>query len=103
MSVWQEGCFWRDSGLDGLDRQGRAWRIAFQSGHISGQRAAILADLAIAPLPISSASDDIVEVPKKYGLPSLPKYGVGLLSGKSDNPAVDAAANHLRAAYTQVA
>ena len=102
VSVWEESCVWRKAGLDALDAQGRTWRIAFQSGHISGQRAAILADLAVAPLPVSAAQGDIIEVPKKYGLPELPKYAIGLLSGKSDNPAVEAAANHLRAAYAQV-
>ncbi len=101
VSVWEEGCVWRTAGLDALDAQGRAWRIAFQSGHLSGQRAAILADLAIAPLPMSAATGDIVEVPKKHGLPKLPKYAIGLLSGNNDNPAVDAAVNHLRATFTQ--
>ncbi len=54
-------------------------------------------------VPISAISDDIVEVPKKYGLPALPTYSIGLLAGRSDNPAVDAAADHLRATYAQAA
>ena len=102
VSVWEEGCVWRKEGLSALDAQERHRRIAFQSSHISGQRAAIMADLAIAPLPISAAQGDIVEVPKKFGLPKLPNYAVGLLAGKSDNPAVEAAANHQRATYAQV-
>ncbi len=102
VSVWEEECAWRRAGLEALDAQGRSWRIAFQSGHISGQRAAILADLAIAPLPMSAIQGDIVEVPKKYGLPELPEYAIGLLSGRNDNPAVTAAVDHLRATFAQV-
>ena len=103
VSVWEEGCVWRKAGLDGLDRQGRAWRVAFQSAHISGQRAAILADLAVAPIPASSTGGDIIEAPARYNLPKLPKYALGLLVTPDANPAVKAAADHLRASYASKA
>jgi DNA-binding transcriptional LysR family regulator len=99
VSVWEEGCVWRKAGLDGLSAAGRDWRVAFQSAHISGQRAAILADLAVAPLPVSSLGGEIVEAPARHGLPKLPEYALGLLTAKDINPAVEAAADHLRAAF----
>ena len=99
MSVWEEGCVWRQAGLTGLDAQGRDWRIAFQSAHISGQRAAILADLAVAPIPISSVGGDIIEAPAKYGLPTLPKYALGVLIKEEPSPAVIAAADYIRSAF----
>lgn len=99
VSVWEEGCVWRKAGLDGLNAAGREWRIAFQSAHISGQRAAILADLAVAPVPRSTLGGCIVEAPEKAGLPKLPSYALGLLISKDANPAVLAAADHLRAAF----
>lgn len=99
VSVWEEGCVWRQAGLKGLDDQGRDWRIAFQSAHISGQRAAILADLAVAPIPASSIGGDIIEAPEKYGLPALPKYALGLLVKPEPHPAVVAAADYIRAAF----
>ena len=99
LSVWEEGCVWRKAGIDGLDAAGRDWRVAFQSAHISGQRAAILADLAIAPIPLSSLGGDIVEAPAKYGLPPLRKYALGLLVGTDPSAAVNAAADHLRASF----
>lgn len=102
VSVWEEGCVWRQAGLDGLEKMGRAWRIAFQSAHISGQRAAILADLAVAPLPASTIGGDIVEAPARYGLPPLPDYALGLMMPDDPNPAVLAAADHLRAAFASV-
>lgn len=99
ISVWEEGCVWRKAGVDGLNACNRAWRVAFQSAHISGQRAAIKADLAVAPIPISSLGDDIVEVPAKFGLPKLPDYALGMLVAPDPTPAVLAAANHLRASF----
>lgn len=101
LSVWEEGCVWRKAGIEGLDAVDRAWRVAFQSAHISGQRAAILADLAVAPIPESSVRGDIVEAPEKYGLPMLPSYALGLMIGPDPSPAVKAAADHLRASFAR--
>ena len=101
VSVWEEGCVWRQAGLKGLDEQGRDWRIAFQSAHISGQKAAILADLAVAPIPTSSLGGDIVEAPAKFGLPVLPKYALGLLIKPDPSPAVTAAADYIRSAFAE--
>jgi len=47
ISVWEEGCSWRANAIDSLKKVKRDYRIAFMSAHISGQRAAVLADLAI--------------------------------------------------------
>ena len=99
VSVWEEGCVWRKAGLDGLEAAGRDWRVAFQSAHISGQRAAILADLAVAPIPRSALGGEAIEAPARYGLPKLPEYALGLAIAKDPNPAVEAAADHLRAAF----
>ena len=101
VSVWEEGCAWRIAGLDGLEAQKRPWRIAFQSAHISGQKAAILADLAVAPLPVATLGGDIVEAPAKYGLPKLPEYTLGLVVRSDPSPAIEAAADHLRASFPQ--
>jgi DNA-binding transcriptional LysR family regulator len=99
VSVWEQGCSWRQAGLDGLEAQGRSYREAFKSAHISGQKAAILADLAIAPLPRSSVGGKIVVVDKKYGLPKLPQYALGMIIGQNPTAPVIAAADHLRACF----
>ncbi|MGR3511351.1 MAG: LysR substrate-binding domain-containing protein [Paracoccaceae bacterium] len=99
VSVWEEGCAWRKAALGELDEKGIPWRVAFQSAHISGQRAAVLADLAVAPIPESSIGGCIVEAPARFGLPKLPKYALGLLLANEANPAVIAAADHLRASF----
>jgi len=99
VSVWEEGCIWRKAGLEGLERQGRPYRIAFHSAYISGQRAAILADLAIAPLPVTSLAGDIIEAGPEYSLPQLPDYTLGMLVAADPSAPAKAAADHLRASF----
>ena len=99
VSVWDEGCVWRKAGLDGLISLGRNYREAFQSAHISGQKAAILADLAVAPLPRSSIGGDIVVVDEKHGLPTLPQYALGMVVSHNPSAPVKAASDHLRACF----
>ncbi|MBT8409575.1 MAG: LysR family transcriptional regulator, partial [Alphaproteobacteria bacterium] len=69
---------------------------------ISGQRAAILADLAVAPIPVSSLTKDIVPAPARYGLPELPDYALALLLPEAQTGPIAAAADHLRASFAQV-
>ncbi len=99
VSVWEEGCIWREEGLSSLERQGRDYRITYKSAHISGQKAAILADLAIAPLPASTCEGAIVALGPEYGLPVLPEYTLGMLITKDPTAPVEAVANHLRATF----
>lgn len=100
VSVWEEGCVWRKAGLSRLEKQGKPYRIAFQSAHISGQRAAILADLAVAPLPISALGGNIIEAGPRYDLPELPDYALGMIMVNDASAPVKAAADHLRACFT---
>ena len=100
VSVWEEGCVWRKAGLTRLEQQGKAYRIAFKSAHISGQRAAILADLAVAPLPVSALNGSVVEADPKCGLPELPEYALGMIMAEDASPPVKAAGDHLRACFS---
>lgn len=99
VSVWEEGCVWRKSALEGLAAQGRNYRISFQSAYISAQKAAILADLAVAPMPFSAISDPIIAAPKEYDLPPLGNYALGLIVAENATAPVRAAADHLRACF----
>jgi len=96
VSVWDENCSWRKTGLDSLDKIGRDYRIAFKSAHISGQRAAVKADLAIAPIPLSSCVDGIVPLGADQGLPALSDYEVAVVARQSPPEAVLAALAYLR-------
>lgn len=99
ISVWEEGCSWRSSGLSSLQKMDIDHRVAFMSSHISGQRAAILADLAVAPIPISCCVNDIVALSEADGLPLLDSYGVGLIMQKESSEPALAAAEHIKNSY----
>ncbi|MEE9333428.1 MAG: LysR family transcriptional regulator [Granulosicoccaceae bacterium] len=103
ISVWEEGCSWRNAGLDSLKEISKAYRVAFMSAHISGQRAAILADLAIAPVPASACVNGLVELTEKQGLPGLRDYGLGMIVHSEPTSSVTAAAQHMRESFSILA
>ena len=99
VSVWEEECIWRTAGINSLKEQGIEHRVAFQSANISGQKAAILADLAVAPIPASAVGGDIVKVAKLSNLAPLPDYAMGLITADNLSSPAQAAADHLRACF----
>lgn len=101
VSSWDESCCWRNAAAKALDARGIAWRTAFQSPHISAQRAALLAGLAVAPLPSTALDARIVEVPQRLGLPDLPGSVVLLAVADDAAPHIRAAADHLRASFAE--
>lgn len=96
ISLWEEGCSWRAGALKALEADGRDYRVAYQSAHISGQRAAILADLVVAPIPRSHLVGQIVEARASSQLPPLPDCALGLLVREEPSAPVLAAADHVR-------
>ena len=88
ISIWEDGCIWRAEALTALEKQRRPYRIAYLSGHTMAQRAAVLADLAIAPLPSSNLTSDMKVLGEKDGLPELGFFDIRLLtaSGRASGP-----------------
>jgi DNA-binding transcriptional LysR family regulator len=99
VSLWEEGCAWRANALESLGRDGRNYRVAYMSAHTAGQRAAILSDLAVAPLPKSFLGSDMVELTVKDGLPEMGTYSLVMLVAPDATPPVKAAADHIRATF----
>lgn len=99
VSLWEEGCVWRADALDALGRAGRNYRVAYMSAHTAGQRAAILADLAVAPLPKSFIGEEIVALGPEEGLPLLSNYNLAMMVAPDASAPVQAAADHIRAAF----
>jgi DNA-binding transcriptional LysR family regulator len=97
VSLWEEGCVWRATALEALGKAGRSYRVAYMSAHTAGQRSAILADLAVAPLPKSFIGEEIVALGPADGLPELGNYHLAMLVAPDANPPARAAADHLRA------
>lgn len=97
-----EGCPWRAQALHALSQAGIAYRIAYVSEHHAGQRAALLADLAVAPLPRSLVRRPLREVPSEAGLPPLGSYQVCLARRSGTNVMVDRLAEHVIAALEKL-
>lgn len=102
VSLWEEGCAWRAGAVEALGRQGRDYRVAFMSAHASGQRAAIRADLAVAPLPKTFIDDDLVALGEDDGLPEMNCYSLAMWVAPDPSPPVRAAADHFRAAFDEL-
>jgi len=99
VSIWEEGCAWRAGALDALGRDGRNYRVAYMSAHTAGQRAAIMADLAVAPLPKSFLGNEMVELSSKDGLPEIGTYNLAMIVPPDASAPVDAVADHIRATF----
>ncbi|MEM6696478.1 MAG: LysR family transcriptional regulator [Pseudomonadota bacterium] len=101
VTVWDKTCAWRKAGLEGLEAQGRPYRIVLESGHVSGQKAAVRADLAVAPIPRSALDGCVVEVPAEAGLPKLSFYELVLATREDLPEPAAAAADHIRACFAE--
>lgn len=99
VSIWEEGCAWRAGALEALGRDGRDFRVAYMSAHTAGQRAAILADLAIAPLPKSFLGEDMVELGAQDGLPEMNTYSLAMIVPPEASRPVQAVADHIRETF----
>ena len=99
VSMWEEGCVWRAGALEALGNEGRDYRVAYMSAHTAGQRAAIMADLAVAPLPKSFLGDDMVELGPGDGLPEIGSYNLTMVVAPNASAPVIAVAEHIRATF----
>ena len=61
------------------------------SAHTAGQRSAIMADLAVAPLPKSFLGCDMVELTTKDGLPEIGNYSLAMFVAPDASAPVKAA------------
>ncbi|CAM5415781.1 DNA-binding transcriptional LysR family regulator [Aquamicrobium terrae] len=99
VSLWEEGCVWRAGALEALGREGRNYRVAYMSAHTAGQRAAILADLAVAPLPRSFLGGELVELGPRDGMPEIGNYNLAMVVAPEASAPVNAVAEHIRATF----
>lgn len=93
-------CAWRRQAMDALDRAGRSYRIAYSSEQCAGQEAAMIADLAIAPYPLSLIRPPLKRLDEGATLPALGKYQIKLLRAKNRSEPVEVLARHVIAAFT---
>ncbi|WP_457104276.1 LysR substrate-binding domain-containing protein [Methylobacterium sp. P5_C11] len=80
-----------------LDRAGRAYRIAYASGSLSGLLAVVRSAQAVAVLTRSAVPPDLQVLTRDSGLPTLPRIGVTLnLDELHAAPLTRAFAAHVR-------
>lgn len=91
LALCHEGCSWRDMAIEALDDAGIDRNIAYLSRTYAGQLSAVLADLAIAPLPRSFAKGDLCDVTQEGGLPPLGNYEMRLVHGPNEQNPIHAA------------
>ncbi len=99
VSIWEEGCVWRAGALEALGREGRNYRVAYMSSHSTGQRAAIMTDLAVAPFGRTLLSEGIVALGPEHGLPPLGRYQLGMVVKPDAGPHIQVVADNLRGVF----
>jgi len=100
LALANQGCVWRRAALDALDNAGLAYRVAYSCENTAAQEAAMLADLAITPFPISLIRSPIRRL-ELDGLPELAKYQISLVRNSS-NPETDMLAEHIKNAFFDI-
>ncbi len=95
LAVASRGCCWRTMALEALDKQDIEYRIAYTCDQSSGMQAAVEADLAIAPLPLSHMRAPFVPVDAKLGLPEIGEYQLLFEHRKELGPAGNALARYI--------
>lgn len=99
LAVSGTSCAWRIRALDALDAIGIPYRVAYSSQHYVGQMAAVLADLAVAPLPASVIDGDLVPIDERV-LPAIGHYEIQMMrSPRATGAAVEALAGHIVASF----
>lgn len=99
VALWEKGWTWHKPTVEGLEESGLDYIIVLQCENIGARRAAIAADLAIGPLPLSQMGPDLVAVNNRPTLPALPDYGLGLKVRADASAAVETVAAHIRSHY----
>jgi len=99
IALAEHGCAWRAAALSGLDGAGIAYRIAYNTEHCAGQRAALLADLAIGVFPKSLVQPPLVILGADDGLPVLGNAHTAMIRREAAGRASEALAGHVVAAF----
>ena len=97
VALAQHGCAWRGMALAALDRAGLGYRIAYSCEHCAGQEAAMLADLAVAPFPLSLVRPPLRRIDPSL-LPPLGEYQLVLIKRPGAAEACESLAVHVMTA-----
>ena len=99
LALSSHGCPWRAAALAALDKNGRRYRIAYTSEAAAGQLAAVMADLAIAPLPVSLVDEQHRRLTERDGFGAIGSYQLRLQKNPDIGSAALAFADHVRESF----
>jgi DNA-binding transcriptional LysR family regulator len=100
VTLWDEGWAWHEPTVRLLEKAQINFIVVLQCENIGARKAAIRADLAVGPLPVSQLDDEVGPAPNLQHVHGLPEYGLGLKLADDYSEAVEAVANHLRGAFS---
>lgn len=99
LALSNPGCAWRRAALDSMEASGLPYRIAYTSEFFQPQRVAVLADLAIAPLPRMLICDGLVELGAAEGLAPIGACRIALRIAPGPSAATLALAERVAESY----
>jgi len=99
VAVANEKCKWRIRSVAALSRAGIPHKVAYSSATAAGQLAAVAADLAVAPLPVSLETSSVIRLGRDAGLPDLGTYRIAFVWQEHSNACVDALVDHVEASF----
>ncbi|PVY70070.1 DNA-binding transcriptional LysR family regulator [Tamilnaduibacter salinus] len=102
VALAEPGCYWRTMALKALGDAGMDYRVAYTSEFCQAQIAAVRADLAVAPLPISVIDHDMIHLGTDHGLPKLDDYRMTLAKRDGAGPVEDALAEHMVSGFKSI-
>jgi len=88
VTLGDEQCTFRAAAVKALGAIGRDWRFTCAVSNLSAFRAALQADLAVAPLLSQTVPDGLEILGREQGLPTLPTYYVNLYVAPTDPSAI---------------
>ena len=97
MAAASPSCGWRRLAVDGLEKHGRRYRLAYTSPNFQTICAVVMQGLAIAALPRICVKPGMRVLTEADGFPSLGAFDIGMMHkpGKA-SPAATALAQHVR-------
>lgn len=90
LAVFQPDCLARQWAVAALTEAGISHRIAYSSPNLAALLTVVEAGLAVAALPLSSATDRLKILKVRDGFPPLPNLSLGVLTSKSTSAATEA-------------
>ncbi|GAJ96729.1 LysR family transcriptional regulator [Agrobacterium rhizogenes] len=96
IATHEDGCIWRAVALEQLERTGQAYRFAYLSPRTTVQCAAVVSDLAVAPLPCSYVTDDMRVLGAEDGFEELGSFDIRLVGKSSATEPVRIIADGIR-------